>query len=233
MITLRRSEERGRAESELVDSRYSFSFAGYRDPSHVRFSALRALNEDVLAPGTGFPEHPHRDMEIITYVLTGALEHHDNLGHRHELGRGDVQRMSAGRGISHSEMNPSDRESTRLFQIWILPHQKGGEPDYQLEHFSSDEKRGHLRLLVSPDGRGGSVRIGQDVSLYSTLLSPGQRIDYEIAAGRRVYLQLAEGRLDIDGQALESGDAAKIEDLPCISLKASAGYTELLLLDLP
>ncbi len=233
MITLRRSEERGRAEGNGIDSRFGFSFAEYHEPAHVRFSVLRVLNEDVLAPGAGFPEHPHGDMEIVTYLLDGVLEHQDSLGHRHQMRRGDVQCMTAGRGIRHSERNPSERESTHLFQIWLMPDRRGREPEYRQGYFPDDEKCRHLRLLVSPDGRGGSVRIHQDASLYATLLSPGQRIDYEIAAGRRVYLQVATGRLELDGEVLESGDAAKIEELASVSFTATADLTELLLFDLP
>ncbi|SCZ57114.1 pirin family protein [Thiohalomonas denitrificans] len=233
MITLRRSEERGRAAGNGIDSRFGFSFADYHDPAHVRFSVLRVLNEDLLAPGAGFPEHPHGDMEIVTYLLDGVLEHQDSLGHRYQMRRGDLQCMTAGQGIRHSERNPSERESTHLFQIWLFPSSKGLQPEYQQAYFSDDEKRRHLRLLVSPDGRAGSVRIHQDVSLYATLLSPGQGIDYEIAAGRRVYLQLATGRLELDGKLLEEGDAAKVEGLASVSFTAAADSTELLLFDLP
>lgn len=233
MITLRRSADRGHRQNGWYESRYSFSFADYRDPANVRFSVLRVLNEDFFGPGTGFPEHPHRDVELFTYLRYGELEHRDSLGNRQTLHRGGVQRLTAGSGITHSELNLSDRDPAHLFQVWILPDRKGRTPAYEARHFSDEDKRDRLCLLASRDGRDGALRIHQNVAIYAAVLSAEQRLEYPIGAGRRLYLQLAEGELEVEGETLRSGDAIRVERQDSLAFTSRRDRTELLLFDLP
>ncbi|CAG0959035.1 Quercetin 2,3-dioxygenase [Methylophilaceae bacterium] len=232
MIKLRKSEERGHANHGWLDSYHSFSFSRYYDPEHMQYSVLRVINEDVIAPAMGFGMHPHRDMEIITYMLGGELRHTDNLGNGSVIRAGDVQRMSAGTGIVHSEFNASSTEAAHLLQIWILPAQEGIDPGYEEEHFPLEEKRNRWRLIASQDARDASLLIHQDVALYATVLEKGRTLAYDIAAGRSAYLQVARGQVDMDGGILLAGDAAKIDAQQAIDLEALE-TAELLLFDLP
>lgn len=232
MIQLRKANERGHAHHDWLDTWHSFSFADYFDPAHMGFSVLRVINDDRIAPGAGFPTHGHRDMEIITYLLRGELEHRDSMGNGSVIRPGDVQRMSAGKGVSHSEFNASRSDETHLLQIWIEPATRGIAPGYEQKTFPRAEKRRHLRLLASPDGRDGSVSIHQDARLYATLLEPGETLEHAPEPGRRYYLHLAQGALNVNGIDLAAGDAAKIVD-ESIKLTGLAAGTEALLFDLP
>ncbi len=231
MIEVRKAEARGHADHGWLDTRHTFSFADYYDPNFMGFGPLRVINEDRVAPGQGFGAHGHRDMEIISYVLEGALEHRDSLGNGSVIRPGDVQRMSAGTGVRHSEFNASETEPVHFLQIWILPERAGGEPGYEQESFPEDERRGRLRLIGSRDGREGSVTIQQDVDLYSSLLWEGQVIEHRPAAGRKVWIQVARGSVAVNGERLEAGDGAAITDEPAIELRGS-GDSELLLFDM-
>jgi len=210
-VHIRKSEDRGKANFGWLDSRHSFSFGHYYDPGHMGFGPLRVINEDRVAPGEGFPEHPHSDMEIVSYVLEGALEHRDSLGTGSVIRPGDVQRMSAGKGIRHSEFNASRSEPVHFLQIWIIPERRGLEPGYEQKSFPDEEKRGRLRLVASRDGREGSVKVHQDASLYATILGKGQRVAHELAAGRLAWVQVAKGAALLNGEALEAGDGASID----------------------
>jgi len=194
MIAIRRSEERGGGNHGWLDTKHTFSFDQYYDPKFMGFRSLRVINEDVVAPANGFPTHPHRDMEIITYVLEGKLEHKDSLGTGSIILHGDGQRMTAGRGIRHSEFNPSDTDPVHLLQIWIMPEKSGLDPSYEQKRFPTKEKQGKLRLIASRDAKDGSVKINQDASLYVSLLSPGQEVTHEFSHGRYGWLQVAQGR---------------------------------------
>lgn len=231
MLTLRRAEERGGANLGWLDTKHSFSFGEYYDPEHMGFGPLRVINEDRVAPDGGFSTHPHRNMEIVTYVLDGALEHKDSLGNGSVIRPGDVQRMSAGRGITHSEFNPSDKAPVHLLQIWLLPEATGLEPSYEQKHFSPEEKRGRFRLIGSRDGREGSVTIHQDVSLYDALLDAGQTVGHEIGMGRLAWLQVARGEAVVNGEQLHAGDGAAFEQPGHISVTATS-EAELLLFDM-
>lgn len=232
MLTLRRSNDRGHRDHGWLDARHSFSFADYHDPAHMGFRVLRVINEDVIAPGQGFGTHPHRDMEILTYVIEGALEHKDNLGNGSVITPGDVQWMSAGTGVMHSEFNPSPDQPTHLLQIWILPDRKGRRPAYAEKHFPAAERRGKLRLVASGDGAAGSLAWGQDVRLYASLLAPGQTAGLDLAAGRCAWVQVVRGSLDINGQALADGDAVAAVDEARLDI-AAIGDSEFLVFDLP
>ncbi|MEW5790621.1 MAG: pirin family protein [Pseudomonadota bacterium] len=232
MITLRKARERGRSQYGWLDSRHSFSFAGYHDPAHMGVSRLRVINDDRVAPGAGFGAHPHRDMEIISYVLEGALEHKDSLGNGSVIRPGDVQRMSAGRGVVHSEFNASQSEPVHFLQIWIEPDRRGIEPGYEQKRFADADKRGRFRLLASPDGRDGSVRIHQDARLYATVLAAGEAAELEAAPGRQIYLHVARGTVEKDGVGLAAGDGATIREETRIRLIAREP-AEVLLFDLP
>jgi redox-sensitive bicupin YhaK (pirin superfamily) len=212
MINIRRSNERGGGDYGWLNTRHTFSFDQYHDPRFMGFRSLRVINEDRVAPGEGFPTHPHRDMEIITYILEGALEHKDSLGTGSVIRPGDGQRMSAGRGIRHSEMNPSPTEEAHLLQIWIMPDRAGHEPSYEQKAFPDEEKRGKLRLIAGTDGKDGSVTIHQDARLYVTLLSPGQEVIHSLANGRHVWLQVAKGAVELNGKPLKQGDGAAVSD---------------------
>ena len=209
-LKIRKSEERGRANFGWLDSRHTFSFGHYHDPKHMGFGPLRVINDDRVAAGGGFSAHPHRDMEIISYVLDGALEHKDSLGTGSIIRPGDVQRMSAGSGVRHSEFNASSVEPVHFLQIWIIPEQTGLEPSYEQKSFASSDKRGQLRLIGSRDARHGSVRIHQDVDLYATMLSSGESVSHEIVAGRRGWVQVASGTAKLNGTALAEGDGVAV-----------------------
>jgi hypothetical protein len=232
MIELRRSRDRGHADHGWLKTLHSFSFADYYDPAHMGFGPLRVINEDRIAPGTGFGTHGHRDMEIISYVLDGELAHRDSMGNGSVIRPGDVQRMSAGSGVRHSEYNHARDRTTHFLQIWIEPNVQGIAPGYEEKRFSDAEKQGRLRLVASADGAEGSVRIHQDASLYASRLAAGQSVKANLAAGRLAYLHLIRGAVTVNGQRLEGGDAARIRDEPAIAINAEAD-AELLLFDLP
>ena len=232
MIQLRPSAERGYADHGWLRAKHSFSFANYYDPAEMGWGALRVINEDRVAPGQGFGTHGHRDMEIVTYILSGALEHKDSLGHGGVIRRGEVQRMSAGKGIMHSEFNPLPDEETHLLQIWIEPAQRGTRASYEQQALPVEEMRGRWRLVASPDGAEGSTTIGQDARLWVTVLAPGEGAEYRLAAGRLAYVQVVSGQLSINGQPLAAGDGAKIADETLLEFLAGE-EAEILLFDLP
>jgi quercetin 2,3-dioxygenase len=232
MIEIRRAGERGHAEHGWLDSWHSFSFADYYDPAHMGFSALRVINEDRIQPGTGFGTHGHRDMEIVSYVLEGALAHKDSMGTGSTIVPGDVQRMSAGRGVQHSEFNHSKDGVTHFLQIWIEPNVRGIPPGYEQKHFDAASKRGRLRLVASPDGADGSVTIHQDARLFVTLLDGAERVRHALAPGRKAYVHVARGALTVNGTPLGAGDALKASGVADIVLEKGEG-AEALLFDLP
>jgi hypothetical protein len=232
MTEIRRAGERGHARHGWLESYHSFSFADYYDPAHMGYSALRVINEDRIQPGTGFGTHGHRDMEIISYVLEGALAHKDSMGNGSAIVPGDVQRMSAGRGVMHSEFNHEKGGVTHFLQIWIEPSARGIEPGYEQKHFDAASKRGRLRLVASPDGADGSVTIHQDARVYAGLFDGAERAAHALAPGRKAYLHLARGRLVVNGTPLEAGDALKLAGPVQIALEQGAG-AEALLFDLP
>lgn len=232
MTELRRASERGHFHNEWLDSHHSFSFADYHDPAHMSFSLLRVINDDRVAPAGGFGTHPHREMEIITYPLVGSLEHKDNTGGGDTIRPGDVQRMSAGTGITHSEFNPSNSEESHFLQIWLKPTMAGVEPGYTQKHFDDYDKRGKWCLLVSSDGREASLTANTDVSLYATLLDQGNTLDYQLANDRLAYLQVARGDVTVNGHRLSSGDALKLKAGESLQLD-QATDAEVLLFDLP
>jgi redox-sensitive bicupin YhaK (pirin superfamily) len=231
MIQLHKSNDRGHADHGWLDSRFSFSFAEYFDPEHVQFRTLRVMNDDRIAGGGGFPTHPHRDMEIVTYVLEGALAHKDSMGNGSVIRPGDVQYMSAGTGVAHSEFNASDTEPAHLYQIWMFPDKKNYAPVYDQKHFSEADKRGKLRLLVSPDGRDGSVKMRQDNELYATVLGPGELVKHELKPDRHAYVQVTRGSVKLNGKKLETGDGAAISAEKSLELKGVSD-AEVLLFDL-
>jgi redox-sensitive bicupin YhaK (pirin superfamily) len=210
-LRIRRSEERGHAQHGWLDSHHTFSFADYHDPRHMGFRALRVINEDRVAPGQGFGTHGHRDMEIISYVLEGALEHKDSLGTGSVIHPGDVQRMSAGTGVRHSEFNSSKTEGLHFLQIWIIPDKAGYAPSYEEKNFSAADKQGRLRLVASPGGTDGSVTLHQDASLYAGLFSAGESATYALPAGRHAWIHVARGKVTVNGEALSAGDAASVD----------------------
>jgi redox-sensitive bicupin YhaK (pirin superfamily) len=210
MITLRRAEERGHADHGWLDSYHTFSFADYYDPREMGFGPLRVINEDRVQPGLGFGTHGHRDMEIISYVLEGALEHKDSLGTGSVIEPGDVQRMSAGTGVLHSEYNPSPRDPVHFLQIWIEPDRRGVRPSYEQKRFGVEEKKGRLRLVASPDGADGSVTIHQNARVYASVLDAGDTIAHALQAGHKGYVHVARGAVEVNGQRLSAGDGAKI-----------------------
>lgn len=230
-MDIRRASDRGFADHGWLRSFHSFSFAAYFDPEHVEFGALRVINEDRVAPGKGFGTHAHRDMEIITYVLDGQLEHKDSIGTGSIIEPGDVQRMSAGTGVRHSEFNPSPAEPVHFLQIWIQPDQLGIAPSYEQKRFDSDAKRGRLRLIASPDGRESSVTVHQNAFVYSALLDRDERAEHTLAPGRRAYVHVARGSITVNGVSLEAGDAAKLTDASAVKLERGEN-AEVLLFDL-
>jgi hypothetical protein len=232
MITIRSAQDRGVANFGWLDSRHTFSFGNYYDPNNMGFADLRVINEDKVTPGQGFGTHGHRDMEIISYVLEGALEHKDSIGTGSVIRPGDVQRMSAGTGIQHSEFNASKTEPVHFLQIWILPETKGIEPGYEQKTFSEEEKRGTLRLVGSRDGRDGSITIHQDVNLYATALQEGETVNHPLAEGRVAWLQVVRGAVQLNDQPLTAGDGAAISEESSIRLQGASTDAEVLLFDM-
>ncbi len=232
MITVRRSQGRGHANFGWLDSKHTFSFGSYYDPNYLGFSNLRVINEDRVKAGKGFGPHGHRDMEIITYVLDGALEHKDNMGHGSVIGPGDVQRISAGTGIAHSEFNASQTDSVHFLQIWIFPNTKGLQPNYEEKHFPLAQKQGQLRLVASGDGRDDSIKIHQDVDLYVAVLQEGDRINHDVNKDRSLWLQIAQGSVEVNGKIVNKGDGAGITQETKFDLIATSKNTEILLFDL-
>jgi redox-sensitive bicupin YhaK (pirin superfamily) len=231
MIAIRKSSDRGHADHGWLDTHFTFSFADYDDVKHVQFRTLRVMNDDRVAGGGGFPMHPHRDMEIVTYVLEGALEHRDSMGNGSVIRPGDVQYMSAGTGVTHSEFNASEKDPVHLYQIWMFPDKTGYKPAYDQKNFSAAEKQGQLRLLASPDGRGGSVKIRQDNELYATILGANESVRHELKPDRHAYVQVARGSVKLNGKLLNEGDGAAIsaeKSLELIGVKDA----EVLLFDL-
>ena len=213
MIRVRKAAERGHFDHGWLDTYHTFSFSDYYDPAHMGFRALRVINEDRVQPGQGFGMHGHRDMEIVTYVLEGALEHRDSLGNGSVLRPGELQHMTAGTGVRHSEFNPSDHEGVHLYQIWLLPDQKGLPPSYEQQAFSEEERRGTLRLVASPSGERGSLTIRQDARLYLATLEAGQSVTHPLKPGRHAWLQVLRGQAALNGQALAAGDGAAVSAL--------------------
>ena len=232
MTRLRRAAERGHANHGWLDSWHSFAFADYVDPEHVHWGPLRVINEDRVQAGQGFGTHGHRDMEIISYVLSGELAHRDSMGNAASIVPGEVQRMSAGTGVRHSEFNNSACEAAHFLQIWIIPEQPGGDPGYEQKSFAAAEKRGRLRLIVSPDGREGSVRIRQDALVFAGLFDEGEAAEHRLAAGRLAYAHVVTGSIEVNGQALSAGDALLFEHEELVHLANGRG-AEVLLFDLP
>jgi redox-sensitive bicupin YhaK (pirin superfamily) len=231
MISLRKSQDRGYADHGWLKSYHSFSFAGYHDPRHMGFGNLRVINEDRIAPGTGFGTHGHRDMEIISYVLSGELAHRDTLGNVKGIPPGDVQRMSAGRGVQHSEFNHAKDQTTHFLQIWIEPNVTGIEPSYEQKSFAEADKRGRLRLVASPDGAEGSVRIHADARMYAGLFDGGESASLKLDPQRSTYVHLVRGELEVNGQQLTTGDAARLQGEERLAL-ANARNAEVLVFDL-
>ena len=232
MHEIRRSNERGFADHGWLKSFHTFSFADYFDPDHVEFGPLRVINEDRVQPGAGFGTHGHSDMEIISYVLAGELAHKDSMGNGSIIRPGDVQRMSAGTGVRHSEFNPSSSEPVHFLQIWIQPAERNIEPSYEEKRFAPEEKRGRLRLIVSPDRADGSILIHQNAKVYAGLFTGEERAEFDAARGRRVYLHVARGALTANGTALQAGDALRITDGATLRL-GDASDAEVLVFDLP
>jgi quercetin 2,3-dioxygenase len=231
MIHIRRGNERGHTQLDWLDSRHTFSFDQYYDPNFSGFRHLRVINEDIVAPGKGFGTHPHRDMEILTYIIDGALEHRDSMGNGSVIRPGDVQRMSAGTGVTHSEFNPSKTDPVHLLQIWILPEKRGLKPSYEQHTFSAKELGDGLRLLASLKPSNGAVTIHQDVALYGARLAPGAKTTYTLDKDRYAWLQVARGKIRLNGQELQAGDGAAIEDEDRLDIVAEAP-SEILLFDL-
>ena len=232
MLTIRKAEERGHANHGWLDTYHTFSFADYQDPRQMGYGPLRVINDDTVQPGQGFGTHGHRDMEIITYVLEGALEHKDSMGNGSIIRPGNVQRMSAGTGVRHSEFNPSRDERVHFLQIWIEPNRTGVQPGYEEKQFGPAEKNGQLRLVASSDGREGSVTIHQDATVHASMLDGKDAVAHRLARGRRAYVHVARGSLKINGTPLNGGDGVKIENESAIELK-DAREAEVLLFDLP
>jgi hypothetical protein len=231
MLTIRKSEERGHADHGWLKSHHSFSFADYFDPAHMGWGNLRVINDDLIAPGGGFGTHGHRDMEIVTYVTAGALAHKDSMGNGTVIPPGDVQRMSAGSGVRHSEFNHAPDQATHLFQIWIEPREKGIAPGYEQKRFADAEKRGRLRLIASSDGADGSVTIHADAALYAGLFDGDEAATLPLNPARKAYVHVARGTLAVNGQNLRQGDAALLADEPSLTL--SQGHdAEVLVFDL-
>jgi quercetin 2,3-dioxygenase len=220
MITVRRAEERGQAHFGWLDSRHTFSFGHYHDPAHMGFGALRVINEDRVQPAGGFATHGHSDMEIVSYVLDGALAHKDSLGNGSVIRPGDVQRMSAGTGIRHSEFNHSKTTPVHFLQIWFLPERQGLTPGYEQKHFAPEEKRNRLRLVAARDGRDGAVTVHQDVDLYAGTLATGAKVSHALKPGRRAWVQVAKGGVTLNGQLLRQGDGAAVTGVATLALEA-------------
>ena len=232
MITIRPANERGKANFGWLDSKHTFSFGSYYDPEYMGFSNLRVINEDKVSPSQGFGTHSHQNMEIISYVLSGELEHKDSIGNGSVIRPGDVQRMSAGSGIAHSEFNGSDSDLVHFLQIWITPNINGIEPSYEQKNFSLESRKGKFKLVASADGREGSVTIHQDANLYVAVLNNGDRTDYNSGTERSLWVQVARGSATINGKALNAGDGAAITQETALEFVATADNTEILLFDL-
>lgn len=234
MMMLRSAAERGHADHGWLDTYHTFSFGDYFDPEHMGFRDLRVLNDDTVQPGQGFGTHGHKDMEIVTYVLDGALEHKDSLGTGSVLYPGDVQRMTAGRGVTHSEFNHSTEEPGRFLQIWILPERRDLEPGYEEKHFSAEEKRGRLRLIVSPRGSDGSLKVHQDVRIYATILDADQSVRHRLAPGRHAWIQVARGTVLVNGEELVQGDGLAVSNEDSVEIRGNRNSKggEVLLFDL-
>jgi redox-sensitive bicupin YhaK (pirin superfamily) len=231
MLSIRRAQDRGQADHGWLYAQHSFSFAEYMDPAHMGFGPLRVINEDRVSAGRGFGMHGHRDMEIVTYVLEGQLAHKDNIGNGATILPGDVQRMSAGTGIMHSEANPSLQDPVHLLQIWIMPKENGIKPGYEQKHFDATDKRGKLRLVASPDGASGSVTIHADASIYAGLFDGDERGEMVLDPARKCYVQVARGSIEVQGQALGQGDALKLQGEALLTLAKGQG-AEVLVFDL-
>ena len=231
MITIRKAEERGHFDFGWLNTYHSFSFGDYYDPKHTQFRTLRVINEDFVQPGRGFPTHGHRDMEISTYILQGALEHRDSMGSGSIIRRGDAQRMSAGTGVTHSEANPSPDEPVHLLQIWIFPSKQDMQPEYEEKKFSDEEKRNKLRLIVSPEGSEGSVKIHQDAKIYASLLDERREVVHSLEEGRSAWLQIAAGSVTLNDIALKQGDGVAVSQESNLRISAQQA-AEVLLFDL-
>jgi redox-sensitive bicupin YhaK (pirin superfamily) len=231
MIRIRKANERGHFNFGWLDTYHTFSFGDYYDPSFMGFSSLRVINEDFVHAGRGFPTHSHRDMEIITYILKGALQHKDSMGTGSVIRPGDVQRMTAGTGVSHSESNPSTKDSVHLLQIWIMPNERGLKPSYEQKVFSEEQKQGKLCLIASETGRDGSVKIHQDANVYAAILDEGQTVTHQLSPGRHAWIQVARGAISLNGDTLDQGDGAAVSDLSNIDV-LSRQRSEILLFDL-
>jgi redox-sensitive bicupin YhaK (pirin superfamily) len=231
MITPRKSQDRGHFNLGWLDTYHTFSFGEYHDPQHLQFHSLRVINEDVVAPGAGFGMHPHRDMEIVTYVLSGALRHEDSMGHGEVLRPGEVQRMTAGTGVRHSEFNASQTEPVHLLQIWLLPERKGLTPGYEQKAFPEVERRNRLRIVASPDARDESMKIHQDAVIHAALLDAGATVQHDLANARHAWIQVARGEIDVNGTQLGPGDGAAISDESQLTIRAESD-AEFLLFDL-
>jgi len=232
MMTIRPAAERGDADHGWLHSRHTFSFADYHDPKHMGFRALRVINEDKVDGGQGFGAHPHRDMEIISYVLEGALQHRDSLGTGSVIRPGDVQRMSAGTGVRHSEFNASEDELVHFLQIWLIPAARGIAPSYEQKTFTDDDKRARLRVVASPDGREDSVTIHTDAVLYAGMFDQGERSELALAPGRHAWVQIARGKLNVNGKLLSAGDGAAISNEASVHIEGQDGGSEVLVFDL-
>jgi len=232
MLTLRRAEERGRTDFGWLDSRHTFSFGHYYDPDHMHFGPLRVINDDRVTGGSGFPAHPHADMEIVSYVLDGALEHVDSIGTGSVIKAGDVQRMSAGTGIRHSEFNASESEPVHFLQIWIIPEKRGLKPSYEQKSFSSEDKRGVLRLVGSRDGRDGSITVHSDVDIYATLPGVDNTVTHEIKPGRIGWVQVAGGKATLNGRELKAGDGVAIDEVGRLEIAGKSADAEVLVFDM-
>jgi quercetin 2,3-dioxygenase len=231
MITQRPADSRGHADHGWLDSHHTFSFADYYDPAHMGFRNLRVINEDRVQPGRGFGTHPHRDMEILSYVLDGGLEHRDSMGTGSVIRPGDVQVMSAGTGVSHSEFNASSTDPVHFLQIWLLPERRGLKPGYQQRSFGTEEKDGRLRLVASPDGRDDSVTIHTDASVYAGVFAAGQRAEHPLASGRHAWVHVARGSARVNGRDLKAGDALALSNEPAVTVEGTSGG-EVLVFDL-
>lgn len=232
MIKIRKSAERGGGNYGWLDTKYTFSFNNYYDPAFMNFRNLRVINEDWVEPNQGFGTHGHADMEIITYVIEGALAHKDSTGGSEVLRPHEVQRMTAGSGIRHSEFNPSETEKVHLYQIWILPEKDGLEPGYEQTYFAPETKKGKLKLVASPGGDDGSVKINQDVKLYSSILEPGETVRLELSENRHAWIQIVKGSLSLNGEILQTSDGAAISDERVLQIESLEDGTEFLLFDL-
>ncbi len=231
MITVRKADQRGHADHGWLNTHHTFSFAGYYDPRHTHFRSLRVMNEDSVRPGEGFGTHSHSDMEIVTYVLEGALEHKDSLGNGEVLRPGEFQRMSAGRGITHSEFNPSKSDPAHFYQIWLLPKTEGIEPSYEQRRFDPEGRRNQWRLVASPDGDEGSLRIHQDAKIYLADIDPGTRVDFSVKPGRHAWVQVLRGSVSVNGVRLGTSDGAAVSDEQALAFEATEP-AELMMFDL-